>query len=139
MARIMAIDYGTKRVGLAVTDPLQIIATPLTTVHANEAINFIVNYIAKENVEALVVGMPVTTSGEASKVQVQLKIFLKKLSAVVNIPIYHVDERFTSKLALDALIRSGVKKMQRQNKELIDQTSAAIILQSYLERKENKL
>ncbi|MEO0312251.1 MAG: hypothetical protein RIQ89_1908 [Bacteroidota bacterium] len=135
----MAIDYGTKRVGLAVTDPLQIIATPLTTVHANEAINFIVNYIAKENVEALVVGMPVTTSGEASKVQVQLKIFLKKLSAVVNIPIYHVDERFTSKLALDALIRSGVKKMQRQNKELIDQTSAAIILQSYLERKENKL
>lgn len=136
MARIMAIDYGTKRVGIAVTDPLQLIATGLTTIHAKDLIDFIKDYSSKEPLEQLVVGEPRRLNAELSEVEVQIQAFINRLKKVLpNLPVVRVDERFTSKLAMDSLVRSGVKKKDRRKKELLDEVSATIILQSYLESK----
>lgn len=134
MSRILAIDYGTKRTGLAVTDPFRIIATGLTTVPSKDVISFIAEYCKKEDVEIFVVGEPRQMSNQPSSITPQVEQFIRQLAkAFPEKKIDRMDERFTSKLAMQAIIASGVKKSDRRNKELIDQTSATIILQSYLE------
>ena len=136
MGRILAIDFGKKRTGLAVTDELQIIASGLTTVQTNELISFLKNYIQKENVELFVIGEPKRLNNTASESESLIIPFLKKLSKEIpTIPTIRVDERFTSKIAFKTMIDSGLKKKQRQNKALIDEISATIILQSYLYNK----
>ncbi len=139
MGRILAIDYGKKRVGVAVTDPLQIIANGLTTVSANEILKFIVDYVSKENVEKIVVGLPKTMKGEESESMKYITPFMASLKKKVpNIPVEMFDERFTSVLAHRAIIEGGVKKMDRRNKALVDEVSATIILQSYMESQRMK-
>lgn len=133
MPRILAIDYGMKRTGLAVTDALQIIASGLTTVNTKELLVFLKDYVSKEQVELFVVGEPKQMDNTASESEVLIVPFLKKLEAQFpNIPIKRVDERFTSKMAFQTLIDSGLKKNQRKNKALVDEISATLILQSYL-------
>ena len=136
MPRILAIDYGTKRVGMAVTDPNQLIATGLDTVHSKDVISFLKNYIIKEEVECFVVGEPKQMDASDSQIKKQLDQFINRLKKnFPEIPVERSDERFTSMMASQALLMSGVKKKERQNKELIDMTSAVIILQSFMERK----
>ncbi|WP_425075646.1 Holliday junction resolvase RuvX [Psychroserpens sp. S379A] len=133
MARILAIDYGTKRTGIAVTDELQIIASGLTTVNTKELIDFLKTYTSKESVELFIIGEPKQMNYNASESEVSILKFLKTLETVFpNIPIKRIDERFTSKMAFQTMIDSGLSKKQRQNKALIDEISATIILQSYL-------
>lgn len=133
MARILAIDYGTKRTGIAVTDELQIIASGLTTVETKELINFLKSYTSEESVELFIVGEPKQMNFEASESEVSILKFLKTIETVFpNIPVKRIDERFTSKMAFQTMIDSGLKKNQRKNKALVDEISATIILQSYL-------
>ncbi|WP_430412470.1 Holliday junction resolvase RuvX [Kordia sp.] len=133
MARILAIDYGKKRTGIAVTDEMQLIASGLTTVRTHDLINFLKEYVAKENVELFLVGEPKQMNYEPSESEVLIKEFIRLLTkAIPTIPIKRVDERFTSKMAFQTMIDGGLKKKQRQNKSLIDEISATIILQSYL-------
>ena len=136
MGRILAIDYGQKRVGIAVTDPLQIISNGLTTVHSKDIFTFLDEYFLKEDVETVVVGYPLTLKNEGAQSLKFINPFIKKLQKKfpeLNVEIY--DERFTSKLAQIAMIEGGVKKKDRQNKALTDKISATIILQSYMESK----
>ena len=134
MARILAIDYGKVRVGLAVTDPLQIIASALETVKSSEIINYLKTYTQKETVEALVLGLPISLKSEDTPTTEMVRAFGKTLAeAFPDIPLFYVDERFTSKMALASMIESGTKKKDRQIKGNIDKVSAVIILQSYLE------
>jgi len=136
MGRILAIDYGTKRVGLAVTDPLRIIASPLQTVHAKDVIEFLKTYDAQEGIDELVLGMPKKLDGSATNATAHVEQFHKNLKKQFpEKPVYLHDERFTSKIALEAMIASGSKKKDRRNKGNIDKVSAAVILQSYLESK----
>lgn len=133
MGRILAIDYGTKRTGLAVTDEMQIIASGLTTVDTKELLAFLINYTDSENVEKFVVGLPRQMDNTTSESEVYIQKFLKQLAKTLpNIPVMRVDERFTSKMAFQTMIDSGLNKKQRQNKALIDEISATLILQSYL-------
>lgn len=133
MARILAIDYGMKRTGLAVTDELQIIASGLTTVNTNDLLLFLKDYTTKELVELFVVGEPKQMDNTASESEALILPFLKKLEMQFpNIPIKRIDERFTSKMAFQTMIDSGLKKNQRKNKALVDEISATLILQSYL-------
>ncbi len=135
MSRILAIDYGTKRVGIAVTDELQLIASGLTTVKTSEAIDFIVKYIEQHQVKTIVVGDPKRMNNTPSSVAEEANKFVKLLNKKIsNISIVRIDERFTSKMAFQTMIDSGLKKKARRNKELIDEISATIILQSYLEQ-----
>jgi putative Holliday junction resolvase len=137
MGRIMAIDYGSKRVGLAVTDPLQIIANGLTTIHSKDLIAFLKEYITKENVECIVVGEPKQMNNEASDASRFIEPFVTHLRRTFpKVKIERMDERFTSQMAFRTMIDSGLKKKDRQNKELVDQVSATIILQSYLEKRD---
>jgi len=136
MARIMAIDYGSKRVGIAVTDPMQLIANGLTTVHSKDILTFLKDYFAKEEVECIVVGEPKTMMNEPSESATLVNVFVKQLKKLVpNIPVERLDERFTSKMAFQSMIDSGLKKKARQNKSLVDSISATILLQSFLEQK----
>lgn len=136
MARILAIDFGTKRTGIAVTDELQIIASGLTTVSTNDLISFLKEYTSKENVELFVIGKPKQMNNSDSESESFILSFLDKLSKQFpSIPYTRVDERFTSKMAFQTMIDSGLKRKQRQNKALIDEISATIILQSYLYNK----
>ena len=136
MGRILAIDYGRKRVGLAVTDPLKMIANGLTTVHSKDIFLFLADYISKEDVEIIVVGYPVNLKNEGSQSLQFINPFIKKLiNKYPEITIDTYDERFTSKMAKMAMIEGGMKKKDRQNKALTDKISAVIILQSYLEFK----
>ncbi|ACE06637.1 hypothetical protein Aasi_1327 [Candidatus Amoebophilus asiaticus 5a2] len=133
MGRIMAIDYGLKRVGLSVTDPLQIIASPLTTVAANDTLTFLQTYVKKENVEAFVVGYPTDIKDKNTPIIVAISQFIELLQR--NFPdqqIFQHDERYTSKLAAASLVEGGFKKKDRRNKENLDKLSATIILQSFL-------
>ncbi|WP_242085077.1 Holliday junction resolvase RuvX [Aestuariivivens sediminis] len=133
MGRILAIDYGMKRTGLAVTDELQIIASGLTTVYTNELLSFLNDYVNHENVELFLVGEPKQMNNTASESEALIGPFLKQLvQEFPNIPVERVDERFTSKMAFQTMIDSGLKKRKRKNKALIDEISATIILQSYL-------
>lgn len=139
MARILAIDYGTKRVGLAVTDQLQIIANTLTTVHAKDVITFLKEYLSKEEVECFVVGKPMKMDGSNSESAVHVEKFINLLRKNFPIiPIERMDERFTSVMAKRTLLDMGLNKKNRAKKSSLDQISAAIILQSYLELKNVK-
>ena len=134
MARILALDYGTKRTGIAVTDELQIIASGLITVETNELLRFLNNYFAEESVELVLVGEPRQRDGTHSSVEGEIGKFLLKFSEdFPEMSIQRVDERFTSKMAFQTMIDSGLTKKQRQNKALIDEISATIILQTYLQ------
>ena len=136
MARILAIDYGKKRIGIAITDELQLIASGLTTVQTPEIFDFLCSYLKKEKVALFLVGEPKQMDYTASESEELIIPFLKKLKEVFpEIPVERVDERFTSKMAFQTMIDSGLKKKQRQNKALIDKISATIILQTYLSRK----
>lgn len=135
MPRILAIDYGAKRVGLAVTDPLKLIASPLDTIHSKDLVPYLRKYLEKEAVEAFVVGMPKTlqnTDTNATQMAKGCVTILRKHFPQISIHLQ--DERFTSVMAMNAMIAGGVKKKDRQNKANIDKLSATIILQSYLER-----
>ncbi len=133
MPRILAIDYGTKRCGIAVTDPSQIIATGLTTVHSKDIIDFLKKYMEKEVVETIVVGEPKNLKGEKTDASEHADGFVTLLKKhFPQMKIARVDERFTSKMAAQTIIDSGMKKKDRQNKELVDEVAATIILQSYL-------
>ena len=140
MSRILAIDYGQKRVGIAVTDPLQIIANGLTTVHSKDIWDFLTKYFQDEDVESVVVGYPKQLNNKASEavrfVNPFLKQFQKKFPAM---KIELMDERFTSKIAFQTMIDAGLKKKARRNKELIDTISATLILQTFMELKNNQL
>ena len=134
MARILAIDYGTKRVGIAVTDPEKIVANPLTTVPTKDIISFLSQYLLQEEVESIVVGMPRDLYNNDSHSTAAVKQFVNQLKRkFVAYPLHLHDERFTSKMAVDAMIRSGSSKSDRRKKENIDKLSATIILQSYME------
>lgn len=133
MARILAIDFGEKRTGIAVTDELQIIASGLTTVATKNLLSFIKDYIKKESVELFIVGKPSQMNNLDSESEKHILPFLKSLNnSIPNIPIISIDERFTSKMAFQTMIDSGLNKKQRRNKALVDEISATIILQSYL-------
>lgn len=134
MGRILSIDYGRKRTGIAVTDSLKIIANGLTTVPSAKLMDFLKEYTAKETVETFVVGLPKQLNNELSESWKYIEPFIKHLKKTFpGIPVELVDERFTSALAHQAMLTGGVKKKDRQNKELVDEISATIILQSYLE------
>ncbi|MCQ2338427.1 MAG: Holliday junction resolvase RuvX [Paludibacteraceae bacterium] len=134
MARILAIDFGEKRTGIAVTDPLQIIANGLTTVDTNTIHAFLDDYFAKEQVEKVVIGYPKTLRNEPAVVTAKIDKFLAKFTQKhPDIEVVKLDERFTSKMAFQTMIDSGIGRMARRNKALIDQISATIILQYYLE------
>jgi putative Holliday junction resolvase len=136
LGRILAIDYGRKRVGLAVTDPLQMIANALTTVHAKDIWNFLSDYLNKETVDCIVVGYPKQMNNQASEAVRYINPFVKRLQKLYpEMDIQLVDERFTSKMAHQTMIDAGLRKKARQNKALVDTISATIILQSYLEQK----
>jgi putative holliday junction resolvase len=136
MPRILAIDYGQKRTGIAITDELQIIASGLTTIASETAIAFLKDYFDKENVAKVLIGEPKQMNGEPSQSAPVIEAFVKKFSlAFPTMEIVRVDERFTSKMAFQTMIDSGLKKKQRQNKALIDEIAATIMLQDYLTRK----
>ena len=133
MGRLLAIDYGTKRTGIAVTDELQIIASGLTTVSTPDLILFLKDYVSKETVDKIVVGLPKQMDNTHSESEVYIQKFLEKLEKQIpNIPIVRVDERFTSKMAFQTMIDGGLSKKQRTNKALVDEISATLILQSYM-------
>lgn len=139
MGRIMAIDYGRKRCGIAVTDPLGMIASPLTTVPTHEIHVFLKKYIAEENVDCLVIGEPKQMDYTASEAEKYIAPFIKQVRKVFpDMKIERVDERFTSQLASMAILDSGVNKKSRQDKSLVDKVSAAIILQTYLDMRTEK-
>ena len=133
MGRIIAIDYGKKRTGLAVTDPLRIIATPLDTVPTNELLSYLGGYMKKETVDEFVVGMPKTLRNEDSEIAPLVRAFVEELKKVYPEKKIHLaDERFTSRMAMQAMIDGGMKKKDRQIKGNVDKISATIILQSFL-------
>lgn len=139
MGRILALDYGLKRIGVAVTDPLQIIATGLTTIAEKDIWEFLDEYFSKEKVEKLVIGYPVQLSGKGSESLIAINPFIKKfLIKYPEITIEQADERFTSKLAHRAMLEMGMKKKDRQNKAFADTISATIILQGFLESKKRR-
>ena len=135
----MAIDFGTKRIGLAVTDPLQMIASPLETVHPKDFDSFLREYMKKEEIEEFVIGYPVQMNNKPSESVKDLNPFIKRLRK--NHPdktVHLVDERFTSQMAMRAMIDGGLRKKERMDKSIVDRVSASIILQSYLEKRANK-
>ena len=134
MGRIIGIDYGTKRVGVAVTDPLKIIASPLDTIHSKDIIDYLKKYDASEAIEIFAIGMPKNIDNQPTNATPHVKVFVKHLrKAFPNTPIHLIDERFTSKMALDTMIMGGTKKKDRKKKGNIDKISAAIILQSFMD------
>lgn len=136
MGRLLAIDYGTKRCGIAVTDNLQIISTALTTVHSKDLISFLESYMAEEKVDVIVVGEPKTLLNMSSSSARFIDPFVKQLTKKFpGIKIERYDERFTSKLALKTMLDGGLKKKDRQNKATVDMISATIILQDYMQSK----
>lgn len=134
MARILSIDYGKKRTGIAVTDPLQLIAGGLATVSTSELFDYLRQYIQQEQVERIVIGKPLQTNGEASENLNRVQQFVNRWKKnMPQIPIEYYDERFTSVLAHRAILDSGIGKKARQNKALVDEISATILLQDYME------
>ncbi len=133
MPRILAIDYGQKRTGIAVTDELQIIASGLTTIPSATTINFLKDYFSKEKVSKVLIGEPKQMNGEPSQSTEIIEAFVRKFKSFFpEMPVVRVDERFTSKMAFQTMIDSGLNKKQRQNKDLLDEISATIMLQDYL-------
>jgi putative Holliday junction resolvase len=136
LARILSIDYGLKRTGLAVTDPLQIIASGLATVESKQLINFLKDYFNKEQVELIIIGEPKNMDDSDTHATPLVEKFIKELQKhFPQMPVIKVDERFTSKMAKDAMLDMGLKKMQRRNKALVDEIAATILLQEYMGRR----
>ena len=134
MGRLLAIDYGKVRTGLAVTDPLKIIATALETVKSQELLGYLKKYAEQETVDVFVLGLPISLRSEDTPTTTMVREFGQKLQeAFPEIPVKYVDERFTSKMAMDSMIASGTKKKDRQNKGNTDKVSAVIILQSFMQ------
>lgn len=134
MARLLAIDYGKKRTGLAVSDEMQMIAGGLTTVPTTGLVDFLLDYVKREPVERIIVGLPKQMNNEPSENMCRITPFVNRLRKLLpDIPVEYHDERFTSVLAQRTIIEAGIKKMARRNKELVDEVSAVIILQSYME------
>lgn len=134
MARILCIDYGLKRTGIAVTDPLQIISTGLTTVESKELISFLKNYFQLEHVELIIIGEPKNLDDSDTHATPMVKAIIAKLKKEFpHIPIKTVDERYTSKMAKQAMIEMGLKKKDRRNKKTVDQIAATIMLQEYMQ------
>jgi putative Holliday junction resolvase len=139
MARLLSIDYGKKRTGIAVSDPLQIIANGLTTVETTSLFDFLNDYLRKEQVACIVVGLPRQMNNELSENMKRVEPFVNRLrKRYPDIPVEYFDERFTSRMAHQTMIDGGVKKKGRQNKALVDEISATIILQGYMESKRMK-
>lgn len=135
MPRIIALDFGKKRTGIAVTDPLKIIASPLQTVETNELIGFLKKYVAQEPVERVIIGLPLNFDDSPTDATPLVEKFIPKFQHVFpHIPIETVDERMSSRMASQAIAQMGLSKKQREQKELIDVTSAVILLQEFLER-----
>jgi putative Holliday junction resolvase len=135
LARVLALDFGKVRTGIAVTDELQLIASGLTTVDTKDLLKFLEEYIKKESVERFVVGLPKQMDNTASESEVLIQDFLKQLSAKFPaMPVERQDERFTSKMAFQSMLDSGIKKKKRRDKALVDEISATLILQAYLNR-----
>ncbi len=133
MSRIISIDFGLKRTGIAVTDPLQIIATGLTTLHSKELIPFLKDYFAKEQVELIIIGWPTNWDDSATHATPLVEKCIKDLQKhFPAMPVKKVDERFTSKMAKDSMLEMGLKKKDRRNKALVDEIAATIMLQEYL-------
>jgi putative holliday junction resolvase len=140
MGRIIGIDYGLKRIGLAVTDPLQIFASPLITVSPGEFDNFITGYLKTDEVDGFVIGYPVQMNNQPSASVTYINPFIKKLKKTYpEKHIYLADERFTSQMAIRTMIEGGVKKKGRQDKSMVDKISASIILQSFLDNRSNRM
>lgn len=138
MARILSIDYGGKRTGIAVTDPLQIIATGLTTIDTKDFIKFLKDYFAKEQVEKIIIGMPLNMDDTATHATPLVENAIRQLKKhFPQISVETVDERYTSKMAKDAMLQMGLKKKQRRDKKLVDEIAATIMLQEYMERNTN--
>lgn len=135
--RILSIDYGKKRTGIAVTDPLQIVPGGLATVSTSELYDFLLDYISREQVERIVIGEPRQTNGQPSENMARVQQFVNRWRKHQQIPIEYYDERFTSVLAHQTMIDAGLKKKARQNKELVDEISATIILRDYLESRKS--
>jgi putative Holliday junction resolvase len=136
VSRVLAIDYGVRRTGIAVTDPLQIIANGLTTVDTRQLLAFIQDYVKREAVERFVIGRPMQTNGRESENLKNVEKFVEQLQkALSNIPVTWWDERYTSVLAHQTMLESGIGKMARRNKALVDEISACIILQGWMERR----
>ena len=135
MGRIIAIDYGLKRTGIAVTDPLKIIASPLKTINSQEVLNFIMQYTKIENVEKIIIGYPCYKENQITEWQKKIINFAKELEKKTGISVELFDESFTSKLAVQAMVEGNMKKKDRRKKENIDKLSATIILQDYLNSK----
>ena len=134
MPRIVAIDYGGKRTGVAVTDPLQIIATGLTTIPSEELIPFLKKYVSEESVELIIVGLPINwDESDTHGTPLARKAIEKIKKEFPNMPVKDVDERYTSKMAKDAMLQMGMKKKDRQNKKIVDEIAATIMLQEYLQ------
>lgn len=134
MGRILAIDYGTKRTGLAVTDPLRIIANGLETVPSHSLLGYLEKYLSSEAVDIIVVGLPTQASGDESESMKHIKPVFKKIQEKFpTVELVYADERYTSTLAHQAMLTGGLKKKDRQNKALVDKVSATIILQTYME------
>lgn len=137
MGRYLGIDYGKKRTGLAVSDPTKTIASPLTTVLTHELPSFVESYAGDENLEGFIIGYPRQMNNKPSEIVKYINPFIKYLKKKYSdIPVYLVDERFTSKIAMQAMVTGGMKKQKRRDKANVDKISAAIILQSFLDRKE---
>ncbi|MEI7471130.1 MAG: Holliday junction resolvase RuvX [Chitinophagaceae bacterium] len=133
MARIISIDYGGKRTGIAVTDPMQIIATGLTTIESKNLVSFLKEYFQREEVELIIIGMPVNWDETDTHATPLVKAAIKKLEKAFPVmPIKTVDERYSSKMAKNAMLEMGLKKKDRRNKKLVDEIAATIILQEYL-------
>jgi putative holliday junction resolvase len=139
MGRILAIDYGNKNIGLAVTDELRLIATALASVNRNDVIAWLQDYLGREKVDCFVVGLPKRMHNEDSSIAGNIDAFIVRLNRVFpGIPVERHDERFTSKMAFQTMIDAGLKKKDRRDKALVDRISATIILQSYMEFLNNK-
>ena len=137
MSRVLAVDYGKKRIGLAHTDLEKIIASPLDTVLTKEIFNYLNIYFEQEDVDTVVVGYPKTLQNQPAQIFTQIQKFIQKIKVMYNKPIYLVDERFTSKIAKKSLLTSNMKKSKRQDKSMVDKISATLILQSFLDREKN--
>ncbi len=134
MGKILAIDFGKKRIGLAITDSEKIIASPLKTVHNREIFSFLKDFFLKEDIECIILGDPKTKKNTHNELIKDLKKFSNKLINEFKIPVYFVDERFTSKIAFKIILDANIKKMKRRDKSLIDKVSASLILETYLKK-----
>lgn len=140
MARILSIDYGKKRTGIAVTDPLQIIANGLATVSTSELLSYLKDYLSREQVERIIIGRPMQMNGQPSENLQRVEQFVNRWKKEMpDIPVEYVDERFTSVLAHQAMIDGGLRKKARQDKALVDKISATIILEDYLHNKSQRI